>query len=55
MAALPPGKSSQYPGGLDDVENREFLTPSGLELQPVASRYTDYAIPAPVRTGKNMV
>jgi hypothetical protein len=35
--------------GLDDVEKRKFLTLPGLELdpsvvQPVASRYTDYAI-----------
>jgi hypothetical protein len=36
--------------GLDDLEKRKFLTLPGLELrfvQPVASRYTDYAIPAP--------
>jgi hypothetical protein len=26
---------------LDDMEKRKFLTPSVLELQPVASRYTD--------------
>jgi hypothetical protein len=37
--------------GLDDVEERKFLTLPGLELrsllvQPVASRYTDCAIPA---------
>jgi hypothetical protein len=37
--------------GLDDMGKRKFLTLSGLELepsvvQPVASRYTDYAIPA---------
>jgi hypothetical protein len=33
--------------GLDDVEKRKFLTLPGLELiQPVASGYTDYAIPA---------
>jgi hypothetical protein len=35
--------------GLDDVEKRKFLTLPGLELrtsvfQPVASRYTDYAL-----------
>jgi hypothetical protein len=38
--------------GLDDVEKRKFLTLPGLELdpsvfQPVASRYTDYAITSP--------
>jgi hypothetical protein len=37
---------------LDDVEKRKFLTLSGLELRPlglkpVASHYTDCAIPAP--------
>jgi hypothetical protein len=37
--------------GLDDVKKRKFLTLPGLELrpsvvQPVASRYTDWAIPA---------
>jgi hypothetical protein len=37
--------------GLDDVERRKFLTLPGFELdplvvQPVASRYTDCAIPA---------
>jgi hypothetical protein len=32
--------------GLDDVEKRKFLYLPGLELQPVASRYTDCAIPA---------
>jgi hypothetical protein len=35
--------------GLDDVEKRKFLTLPGLELrpsvvQPVASRYIDYAM-----------
>jgi hypothetical protein len=39
--------------GLDDAEKRKFLTPQGLELrplvvQPLASRYTDYANPAPL-------
>jgi hypothetical protein len=38
--------------GLDDLK-REFFTLLGLELRPlgrppVASRYTDYAIPAPL-------
>jgi hypothetical protein len=38
---------------LDDVEKRKFLTLPGLEVdpsvvQPVDSRYTNYAIPAPV-------
>jgi hypothetical protein len=43
--------------GLDDLEKRKFLTLPGLELrplsvvQPVASRYTDYAIPAPQIVG----
>jgi hypothetical protein len=37
--------------GLDDVEKRKFSTLPGLELrlsvvQLVASRYTEYAIPA---------
>jgi hypothetical protein len=41
--------------GLDDVEKRKFLTLPGFELrplvvQPVASRYTDYVIPAPFCT-----
>jgi hypothetical protein len=39
--------------GLDNVEERKFLTLTGLKLQPVgcqptASRYTDCAIPAPL-------
>jgi hypothetical protein len=61
-AALPPGKSlgTHFIGcwvdpraGLDDMEKWKFFTLSGLELplplvvQPVASRYTDWAIPAP--------
>jgi hypothetical protein len=38
--------------GLDDVEKKKFLSLPGLEIrplvvQPVASRYTDYVIPAP--------
>jgi hypothetical protein len=38
--------------GLNDAENRKILILPGLELQPlviqpVTSRYTDYAIPAP--------
>jgi hypothetical protein len=35
--------------GLEDVEKRKFLTPQGLELQPIASRYTDCAIAAPLK------
>jgi hypothetical protein len=34
--------------GLDDLEKIKFLTLPGLELQPVARSYTDYAIPAPI-------
>jgi hypothetical protein len=35
--------------GLDDLEKRKFLILPGLvAVQPVASRYTDYATPAPV-------
>jgi hypothetical protein len=39
--------------GLDEIENRKILPLSGLILnpsavQPVASRYTDRTIPAPV-------
>jgi hypothetical protein len=33
--------------GLVDLERRKFLILPGLELQPVASRYTEYANPAP--------
>jgi hypothetical protein len=35
--------------GLNDVEKRKILFPPGLELRPLgrlASRYTDFAIPA---------
>jgi hypothetical protein len=40
--------------GLDDVENRKFLTIPALELRTLgrpadSSRYTDYAIPAPMK------
>jgi hypothetical protein len=59
-AALPPGKSPRYPldrswvdpgGGLDDMEKRKFLSHRDLNsntlvVQPVASRYSDYALPA---------
>jgi hypothetical protein len=62
-AVLPPGKSpgTHFIGGcvdpragLDDMEKWKILTLPGLELpppmvvQPVASRYTDWAIPAPL-------
>jgi hypothetical protein len=61
-AALPPGKSPRYPcyrrlGGPQSRSGRygevKIFTLPGLELpspllvQPVASRYTDWAIPAP--------
>jgi hypothetical protein len=40
--------------GLDDAEKGKFMTLPGLELdrsvvQPVASRYTDYVVPALLR------
>jgi hypothetical protein len=44
--------------GLDDVENRKFLTLPGLAnsnpsvVQPVTSLYTDYAIPFPTIKSK---
>jgi hypothetical protein len=34
--------------GLDDMESRKILPLPELELRPVASRYTDLAIPGPV-------
>jgi hypothetical protein len=42
--------------GLDDMQNRKFLTLPGFEIrpsvvQPVASRYNDYAITALVGGG----
>jgi hypothetical protein len=60
-AALPPGKEPRYPldkrlGGPQSRSGRhreeKILDPTGTRLsgpsviQPVASRYTDYAIPA---------
>jgi hypothetical protein len=56
-AALAPGKSpvTHFIGGwvdpragLDDMEKRKLELPPLLVVQPVASRYTDWAIPAPV-------
>jgi hypothetical protein len=37
---------------LDDIEKRKFLTLLTLKLRPLASRYTDYAIPAPRMRGR---
>jgi hypothetical protein len=44
--------------GLDDVEKRKFFTLPGLELrpsivQPVASRFTDCAIPFTITFSSN--
>jgi hypothetical protein len=36
--------------GLDDVEDRKISPLLGLELQPVASRFTNCTIPAPYPT-----
>jgi hypothetical protein len=46
--------------GLDDIERRKILPPSDSisdpsAVHPVASRYTDCAIPAPIGTGIRMV
>jgi hypothetical protein len=35
--------------GLDDMEKLKFLTLSGLELQPVASRSAECAVPVPAK------
>jgi hypothetical protein len=44
---------------LDDLEKRKFLTTLGHSdfsvFQPVASRYTDYAIPAPKDIDKRII
>jgi hypothetical protein len=55
-AALPPAERAPVThwiggwvdlrAGLDNLEKKKFLTLPGLELRPVDSRYTDYAIPA---------
>jgi hypothetical protein len=34
------------------MKNKKFLTLPGLELKTVASRYTDWAIAAPIRVNK---
>jgi hypothetical protein len=34
--------------GLDDVEKRKFVIYRDSNSQPIASRYTDYSIPAPI-------
>jgi hypothetical protein len=51
-SALPPGIGGWVGprAGLDDVEKKKFLTLLGLDpdssvVQPVTSRYIDYAIP----------
>jgi hypothetical protein len=45
--------------GLDNMEKGKFMTLMGLELnssvvQPVASRYADYTIPAPLKDQVNL-
>jgi hypothetical protein len=46
--------------GLDDMEKWKFFTlpvlelPPPLVVQPVASRYTDWAIPAPICNVENL-
>jgi hypothetical protein len=35
--------------GLDDVEKKKFLNSDPSVFQPVASRYTDYPIMAPIQ------
>ena len=55
-AALPPGKGSgiHFIGGWDGPRSRlDVCGKSGphrdsISIQPVASRYTDWAIPAPL-------
>jgi hypothetical protein len=61
-AALPPGNETQYPlyrrlGGHQGRSGRvrKISPPPGFDprtVQPVASRYTDYAIPAHSSTVK---
>jgi hypothetical protein len=41
------GGRVDHRAGLGYLEKRKFSTLPGLELQPVASRYTDYATWAP--------
>jgi hypothetical protein len=68
-AALPPGKSPRYPfyrrlggpqsrsgpyGEVKLFDPTGTRTPAPLVIQPVASRYTDWAIPTPLKLRYNI-